>query len=59
VKDCLDKLKDGYKDLIILKYDMELSYKEIALLLGIKESVVKTYLYRARKEFERMWLNNG
>jgi RNA polymerase sigma-70 factor (ECF subfamily) len=59
VKDCLDKLKDGYKDLLILNYDMELSYKEIALLLGIKESVVKTYLYRARKEFERMWLNNG
>lgn len=59
VKDCLNKLKDGYKDLLILKYDMELSYKEIALLLGLKESVVKTYLYRARKEFERMWLNNG
>lgn len=59
VKNCLNKLKDGYKDLLILKYDMELSYKEIALLLGIKESVVKTYLYRARKEFERMWLNNG
>ncbi|MFL0246169.1 RNA polymerase sigma factor [Candidatus Clostridium stratigraminis] len=59
VKDRLNKLKDGYKDLLILKYAMELSYKEIALLLGLKESVVKTYLYRARKEFERMWLNNG
>jgi len=59
VKSCLNKLKGGYKDLLILKYAMELSYKEISLLLGMQESVVKTYLYRARKEFERMWLNNG
>ena len=59
VKKCHNKLKDGYKDLLILKYDMELSYKEIALLLGMQESVVKTYLYRARREFEKEWLSNG
>jgi RNA polymerase sigma factor (sigma-70 family) len=56
VKNCLNKLKDGYKDLLILKYSLELSYKEISLLLGIRETVVKTYLYRARKEFEKEWV---
>jgi len=58
VKNCLNKLKDGNKDLLILKYEMELSYKEIGLLLGFKETVIKTYLYRARKEFEKEWLKN-
>ncbi|MHB8072593.1 RNA polymerase sigma factor [Desulfosporosinus fructosivorans] len=55
VRDCLGKLKDGYKDLLILKYEMELSYKEIGRLLGLSESTVKTYLYRARNEFKRLW----
>ncbi|GCD11450.1 RNA polymerase sigma factor [Clostridium tagluense] len=56
VKNCLNKLKDGNKNLLILKYEMELSYKDIATLLGIKETVVKTYLYRSRKKFEKEWL---
>lgn len=58
IKSCLNRLKSGTKDLLILKYGMELSYKEISLLLGMQEAVVKTYLYRARKEFEKEWLKN-
>ena len=58
VKYCLNKLKDGNKNLLVLKYEMELSYKEIGLLIGSKETVVKTYLYRARKEFEKEWLKH-
>jgi RNA polymerase sigma-70 factor (ECF subfamily) len=55
IKSCLDKLNDGYRELLILKYGLELSYKEIAVLLAMKETVVKAYLYRARKEFESKW----
>lgn len=55
VRDCLSSLKDGYKDLLILKYEMDLSYKEIGRLLGLSEATVKTYLYRARTEFKRLW----
>lgn len=58
VKSCLNKIKDGSKNLLILKYGMELSYKEIGIILGFKETVVKTYLYRARKEFEKEWLKH-
>ncbi|MGV8980721.1 RNA polymerase sigma factor [Clostridium sp.] len=58
VKRCLNKIKDGSKNLLILKYGMELSYKEIGIILGFKETVVKTYLYRARKEFEKEWLKH-
>ena len=55
VRDCLSSLKEGYKDLLILKYELELSYKEIGRLLGLSEATVKTYLYRARNEFKRLW----
>ena len=55
VRECLSRLKDGYRDLLILKYEMDLSYKEIGRLLGLSEVTVKTYLYRARKEFKRLW----
>ena len=46
-------MKEEYKSILILKYDMELSYKEIALLLGTNEDVIKTYMYRARNKFKK------
>lgn len=51
----LDKLKPAYKNLLILKYDMNLSYKEISISLDISEKNVKTYLYRARNSFKNYW----
>ncbi len=55
VKACLGDLKQTYRELLILKYDMELSYKAISQLSGMSEEVVKTYLYRARLEFKKRW----
>ncbi|MGD7052366.1 RNA polymerase sigma factor [Sutcliffiella horikoshii] len=46
----LHKLKPLERDLIKLKYEDEYSYKEISEQLNLKESNVKTYLYRARKK---------
>lgn len=51
----LDRIQEIFKQLLLLKYEMELSYKEIALLLGMKEETVRTYLFRARKEFQKKW----
>jgi RNA polymerase sigma factor (sigma-70 family) len=55
IRCCLSQLKEGFRDLLIFKYDMELSYKEISRLLGLTEDVVKTYLHRARKDFRKNW----
>jgi len=55
VRDCLNALKKGYQELLLLKYEMELSYTEIGSILGLPEQTVKTYLYRARNEFKRIW----
>ena len=50
-------MKEVYRQLLVLKYELELSYKEISLLLGMKEETVRTYLFRARKEFQEKWRN--
>jgi RNA polymerase sigma-70 factor (ECF subfamily) len=55
IRECLNRLKSSYKELLILKYDMDLSNKEIGRMLGFPEQTIKTYLYRARNEFKRVW----
>lgn len=51
----LNTLNDIQKNLLILKYSLNLSYKEIAEILDINESTVKTYLFRAREHFRNKW----
>ncbi|GLX71143.1 RNA polymerase sigma factor [Paenibacillus glycanilyticus] len=49
----MESLTPIFKQLLILKYELDFSYREIAELIGIREEMVKTYLYRARKQFQR------
>lgn len=51
----LEHMKENFRLLLILKYDTNLSYKEISVLLGMKIETVRTYLYRARIEFRKIW----
>lgn len=55
IRNILDKLKPSYKNLLLLKYDLGLSYEEIAMMLDMKVETVRTSLYRARKEFKKNW----
>lgn len=55
ILEILNSISDIYKNLLLLKYDMGLSYKEIAELLDINENTVKTYLFRAREQFKKVW----
>ncbi len=55
VRACLKELSETMQELLVLKYDLELSYAEISALLGVKEEYVKTYLYRARQAFKKKW----
>jgi len=59
IRNTLNCLKKSYKELLIMKYELELSYKEIASILGLPEKNIKTYLFRARKEFKRVWRDNN
>ncbi len=51
----LEQMKEDFRILLLLKYDFNLSYKEISVLLGMKMETVRTYLYRARNEFRKIW----
>ncbi|MCM3709544.1 RNA polymerase sigma factor [Sporosarcina luteola] len=55
----LQELQTNFQQLLILKYYMELSYKEISEILDVKETIVKTYLQRARKSFKKIWEEKG
>ena len=45
----MDRLPERYSVLISLRYHDELSYDEIALLLGLPLTAVKTGLFRAKE----------
>ena len=55
IRNILDELKPSYKNLLLLKYDLELSYEEISIIVDMKVETVRTTLYRARKEFKGKW----
>ncbi|AIQ18938.1 MULTISPECIES: RNA polymerase sigma factor [Paenibacillus] len=55
IEKVLGKLNPANRQLILLKYEMEFSYKQIAALLGITEGTVKASLYRARQQFQQIY----
>lgn len=48
----LDQLPPLQKQLLLMKYEMELSYAEISEMLDLNLGTLKTYLFRARKAFK-------
>ncbi|QUG41278.1 RNA polymerase sigma factor [Psychrobacillus sp. INOP01] len=49
----LDQLTPLHKQLLLLlKYELNLSYEEIAEMLDLNPGTLKTYLFRARKAFK-------
>ncbi|WP_168928946.1 RNA polymerase sigma factor [Paenibacillus dokdonensis] len=55
VRALLNQIPHKYKQLLILKYEMGLSYEEIGSLMNLKAERIKTELYRARKTFKKIY----
>ncbi|MBI2590848.1 MAG: RNA polymerase sigma factor [Candidatus Blackburnbacteria bacterium] len=53
----LSQLKPKYRACLLLREYHDLSYDEIAEVLKITESQVKTWLFRAREKFKQVWTN--
>ncbi|MFD2046566.1 RNA polymerase sigma factor [Ornithinibacillus salinisoli] len=51
----LSKMKPLFSELLLLKYESDLSYIEISKLLGISQSSVKMNLFRARKKYIKLY----
>ncbi|WP_019242514.1 MULTISPECIES: RNA polymerase sigma factor [Bacillus] len=57
VKGIINQMKPSYAQLLLLKYELDLSYDEIASFLDMKKETIRTLLYRARLEFKKLWRN--
>lgn len=54
----VDLLKDNYKTVIIMKYFNDMKIKEIAEIMSIPESTVKTYITRAKSTLKKILKEN-
>ena len=55
----IDRLRPEYRQVVILRYQEELSYEEIAETLALPLGTVKSYLHRARSELAEMMTAAG
>lgn len=56
VQQVLKRMRDEYRELLLLKYIDNKKVKEIALELGRTVKSVEADLFRAREEFRLLWL---
>lgn len=55
----IDSLPEPYRQALYLRYKQELSYEEIALVLAVPVSRVKTYLHRGKDKLRRQMERRG
>lgn len=51
IRDTLETLSAVYQELLVLKYELGLSYKEISVLMNKNENTLKTHVSRAKEKF--------
>ncbi|WP_042147610.1 RNA polymerase sigma factor [Paucisalibacillus sp. EB02] len=49
------RMKPLHAELLLLKYQSNLSYAEISEVLGISNTMIKNHLFRARKKFMELY----
>ena len=51
IRDTLETLSEFHQELLILKFELELSYRNISSLLNKNENTLKTHVARAKERF--------
>jgi RNA polymerase sigma-70 factor (ECF subfamily) len=59
ISTAIETLKEPYKSLIVLRELSQLSYHQLAEVLGLNVSQIKVYLHRARTTLKQSLLNLG
>lgn len=49
VRDCIQSLEEKYREVLILRYQEEMSYEKIAEILELPVSTIETRIHRAKK----------
>ena len=55
----LDRLRPDYRRVIVLRYQQDLGYEEIAAMTGVPVGTVKSHLHRARAEMASFLTKRG
>ena len=55
----IDRLRPEYREVVVLRYQEDLSYEEIAETLALPLGTVKSYLHRARSELAELMTAAG
>ncbi|MGN0612613.1 MAG: RNA polymerase sigma factor [Porcipelethomonas sp.] len=55
ISECLDRLSENYRLIMLLYYAQGFKVREIAQMLNLNENTVKTRLSRARKQFREIY----
>ena len=59
IQEALRALKTDYRVVVVLKYFLEMSYKEIADIVGIPEKTVKSRLFTGRELLRQALVQRG
>jgi RNA polymerase sigma-70 factor, ECF subfamily len=49
IKDCIQSLDEKYREVLVLRYQEEMSYEKIAEILELPVSTIETRIFRAKK----------
>ena len=52
--EAIETLPSRYRAVVLMRYDTQLSFREIGRALSIPETTAKTYFYRARKQLRTL-----
>lgn len=58
LQEAVDSLPPVYRTLVVLFHLEELSYEEIAVITGLPQGTIKSYLFRARRQLKETLLSN-
>ncbi len=59
IEAALDRLRPEYRRLVVLRYQEDQSYEDIAGMLGLPLGTVKSHLHRARRELAVLLADSG
>ena len=59
IKECLAKLSDNHREMILLMYYQGLTIREIAVITNNPENTVKTRMFHAREKMNKQLLRMG
>ncbi|AHF05939.1 RNA polymerase sigma factor [Desulfitobacterium metallireducens] len=59
LQEVLDELSEQYRQALYLRYQQEMSYEEMSLVLNIPVSLVKTHLYRGKEKLRQILERRG